>query len=224
YMPDMTDLLSKNDQDFGSEVLRLTDQQARTRSSGWSAGGGAFGQTAPAAPEYGAPAVTPAPSTAKRGLLVTVTGTTPNAQGYNLIEQPLVSRLKSSTEENRGDREYYVAKAVLVQARSVEETPAIRNKIVSAYQNLQALLAGDSGPANVSGRRPGQPNTAYPGFSEPPRRPGFGPRGGWGSSTPQADAQLLDPNTDEPMGKDMAFRVVFAVVVDIPGETAQPQQ
>ncbi len=217
YMPDMTALLSKNDQDFTSEVLRLTgNQQTRTRTGGWGAGS-SFGTPAAMTPESPDGQAMAAPGETKRGLLVTVTGTTPNAQGYNLIEQTLVNHLKSITAENRGDREYYVAKAVLVQARSVEESADIRAKIMTAYQNLQALQSGD-----VPQQQPNVVGGPRGGFFEAPRRPGAQRPG----RLPGAvnDTQVIDPHTGEPMGKDMAFRVVFAVVMDIPGETTHPQE
>lgn len=215
YMADISPLLDKSDQDFRSEVLRLTGRQQTTSRRGW---GGGMSQPTPMDQDPDS-MTTAGPTTTQRGLLVTVTGTTPNAQGFTMIEQTLVEQLKRIDQANKGDRDYYVAHAAIVSAAKVSESTELRQKLIAAYGNMQKLIRGETDP-NAS-RRPtggGFGGFAAPDdqFGAPPAR--FGARPG-GSQQPTE--RIVDPLTEEPMGDDLEFRVSFAVVIDVPGQ-AQP--
>lgn len=226
YMPDIGQLLDKSEQDFRSEVLTLIGRHTRTSGGGWSGGarrGGSQPSAAVQYDDYGNPITPSTPGTQRRGILVTVTGTTPNANGFAMIEQTLVERLNNITRENKGDREYYVAKAVLVSANKVAESTTLRQKLMQAYQNMQRLVHG-----NVDPNAPGRDIRSTPGGITRPAPGGFGSGGRFGGRTGISQAQqqedILDPLTGESMRDDLEFRVAFAVVIDVPGESSEEQQ
>lgn len=235
YLPDVSPLLARSDEEFRLEVQRMmgTPGNSGGRSnpwgsrSGWGSSPRNMMGSMPVDGEVEAGSTAPA----RRGLLVTITGTTPFAAGqsgaFGLIQNTLIKSLGQITPDNREGRDYYVEKVMLISGTRVLNSQQMRQRILAANQNLEKLKAGEVVPtAGGTGYRPNQFGGMYEDYNEgftPPPTGGFGRNfGGFpGQNTGGPNAQTVtanDPLTGESMDNDLEYRVAFVVVLDLPSE------
>ncbi len=236
YVPDLTQLLAASDLDFPNLVRTQLGQQTQ---GGW--GRGSAGWSAPQPPSSDDPMGAPAaPTEVKRGLLITVRGLTPHSSQLGLVSQTLVKGLNEINEQNKGDRHYYVARAVTLDSINVAQGQ-LGQKLLAANQSREKLKAGQITPGatpeggDLFDGRPGQPGFGGGGLGGAGFGGGAGGFGGGGfgggtmgnqpwqlgggnTGAARTVPTILDPITDEPMNQDTEFRVVFLVVMDLPGE------
>ncbi len=237
YVPDMTQILKASDLDFPSQVRTLLGQQqsAGGNTGAWGGGGSGMGGMEGMEGNAGVPVDS---TNVNRGLLVTITGTTPNSNGIGLVQEKLLSGLNAISAEKHGDRQYYIARATTLDSLRVTDGQ-LKQKLAAAGENQRKLKSGELTPGTGATGAGGSP---YGGGSNPYQADpmmgggagGFGGGGGgafggggaaWalpsggGGNNPGATAPVInDPLTGESMNNDTEFRVAFLVIMDIPGE------
>ncbi len=224
-------------------VLKLNENQFKAQGGGQGMPGGMPPDMMGMPPEPGMPGMPgmePSPfggeagangGTGPRGFVVTIRGTTPNAGSYDFIYKNFVVPLSKHTEDAKDaqgnyialKKGFYIAKATVVSARPIQQSPERLKQLEAAYQAAtkeQQLPSGNRGANRGVFGAPDDmapPDVAPGGYT--PGRPGTGK----GES---ADAAYQDRLTKEDVRQDSEFTVRLAIVLDpqpkAPGQENQP--
>jgi hypothetical protein len=179
-----------------------------------------------------------------RGYLITLSVTTPHAQGFLFVLNSLIPNLKSfdraamdkwNADHPKNPRNFYIAKVSppmqQMQISADSQRMALLRTSYTTVQNIQGIKPGDQNSANPApavspygggAYRPGYPG-GYPG--QYGRPPGYAPHaevapaGGAAAANPDQGA-LLDRLTNEDRSNDWEMMVELVVVIDPPPATA----
>jgi type IV pilus assembly protein PilM len=187
-----------------------------------------------AAPAAGAGPVTPGATTG-HGFIITLSGTTPNADPAGLLTDTVIKSLEAmSLATLPPDKKYYVAKAEIVTTTPLRQNPgrlAELQRLFQAAEAAKGLPAQQAGypaqgvldPAMMEAENPGGlPGQGFPGQGLP-GQPQLGPNG-----QPLEDARPFKDRVfgNEDVRDDSEFTIVFAVVLDpappVPGAPTDP--
>jgi hypothetical protein len=185
----------------------------------------------------------------ERGFLIQVTVITPNANPIALVDASLIKGVMALTRDTMGpNRNYYVAKAMIVERKTIEQDEPRMQALQTAYESLvgerRAMARGGAGgargrgPAGMPGMAPGMNPMMDPAMMGGMMPPGMDLPGGRGPAMPgggrnarnngRPGAEEEDPNkpfqdraTGESVLKDSVVTVLLAVVVDPPPKKAE---
>ncbi len=164
----------------------------------------------------GAPVPVAATPASKRGFLLTLHLTTPNAGGYGFIDKTVIKELRALSEDSPEleKKRYYIAKVEIVSANRIRENPARMSTIKAGY-DAAAVLQKELSPA------PAGPGAGEPAGMAPPER--FDPFGNAAAPAGAAPVEnpYVDRVTDEDLREDWEVRVLVAVVIDAAPKTVE---
>jgi len=172
-------------------------------------GGGPVGPTVP---------IAPANPNGQRGFLITIRCTTPNKDGYLLVDQTLVKNLLAlKPDAAMPDRPFEVKKAVIANKIKVRDDTTRMSKMLSDYQTK---LARDqaAAAAAATAAAAANPNAANAGGMNP----NFSPSPVSINPNQPPEQAYHDPVLDEDVRDDTECTVVFAIVLDPPALVTTP--
>ncbi len=154
------------------------------------------------------------PAGAKRGFLITLKCTTPNARSYEFMEGSLLHALRAIDEPTALEMKkgYYVARATIVLANKIADNPATLQKLKTNYNAVVQTKARAT--AGLTPAAPGSP------FGQTPFTPG---RNVGGQTAVEDTKAYEDRVTGEDVRNDWEFTVLYAIVLDPqPAQPADP--
>lgn len=214
YEPNIIPLITKSDEEFNS----LADSPEN--------GSRPVGGAPRFEPVAGDPNAMPDPNAPApaRGFIVTVVCSSPNAGGANFINQSFVQKLKAITEQQAGERPYYIGKVTIALARKIKDDKTMMTildaRTQAALQLQEAAASEKAAAADATAAGQGRPGTFGRGLPRRAFTPNAqkvelsGPAATQPSINAYLDPRFVFPLPPEDIREDFQFTIVIGVVLD----------